>query len=180
VQASANFVFGVKMHHLAQENNNVYRSCMDQHISRLGTGSNCLFTIGEIDCRPDEGIWNAVKRHKKNMEEVIHATVSGYINYIKNRLITKEVKWVIIQGVPAPGYSLHSKILLEEEKMFLKMIKCVNEKLQLESTQAGFAFFDVYAATVGQNGFGNKIWHIDEYHLKPTIYDNLDKWLILQ
>jgi len=58
------------------------------------------------------------------------------------------------------------------------MIRKVNTKLQELTLSHGWNFLDVYSATLGDDGKSNNKYHIDTIHLKPSFYQEADKWLI--
>jgi len=137
-----------------------------------------MFTIGEIDTRPDEGIWQVHLKKEKNLDEIIDNTVGGYIDFLYENLKDKQLSSITIQGIPAPAYPLKDDKDPKDEVGFLAMIKQVNEKLKELTIQKGWNFLDVYNATVGEDGKSNKKWHIDGYHLQPIFYTEAEKWLV--
>jgi hypothetical protein len=138
-----------------------------------------MFTIGEIDTRPDEGIWQVHLKKEKPVDEIINDTVGGYIEFLYENLKDKDLSSITIQGIPAPAYELTGDKDPKDEKGFLEMIKKVNDKLKELTLQKDWNFLDVYSATVGEDGKSNKKWHIDGYHLSPVFYPSeADKWLV--
>ena len=169
-KAKSNIILGIKMYHLSDENSNFFKSILQEHLNSI---NNChiLFTIGEIDCRPTEGIWESVKRKKLNLKKTIQSTVNGYINFLSTNLKDKNLLSITIQGIPAPNYTV-------KDNSFLEMIKQVNEELKTLTLNMNWNFLDVYSATVDEDGKSNKKWHIDGHHLSPIFYRQADKYLI--
>lgn len=54
---------GIKAFHLAQSEKNKYKSLFNHHFISIPPQSNVFVSIGEIDCRPDEGIIEASKKN---------------------------------------------------------------------------------------------------------------------
>jgi len=172
------FIMGVKMQHLSKfdiSNNSI---CFKEHIKIIPDFSDILITIGEIDCRPNEGIWKYFLAHDITIEEIIENTVSNYMEFLLDCLREKFFYSITIQGIMAPGYVLIDSNDPQDEIGFLNMIKKVNERLKYFSLENKWNFLDVYSATVGNNGKSNMQWHIDDYHLKPSFYTESNKWLI--
>ncbi|MDB9789331.1 hypothetical protein OAB86_02415 [Gammaproteobacteria bacterium] len=171
------FVMGVQMNHLSNPETSHRAQCVREYLSNI-RGGLVLFTIGEIDTRPDEGIW---KYHKKSNEElttIIERTVSGYIDFIRSALSTNAKINCIIQGVPAPNYLNNFEI--EDTDQFLKMITLTNNTLREKAISAGFSFLDVYSPTKDEKGVSNGKFNIDNYHLSPLFYSLFDHYLVDQ
>ena len=168
---------GCKMFHLASQYRTVYQEAVEAHLASITPGNNLMFAIGEIDCRPEEGIWPAAKKSGKDVQELVQETVDGYLAFIREALAQYPFNSITIQGVPAPGYQLTEKRDPGDVPGFLQMIKAVNDRLKAGSLAQGWKFLDVYAATVNESGTGNGLWHLDGWHLKPTFYQQADRWL---
>lgn len=177
-RAQAAFVIGCKMFHLASQYRTVYQEAVEAHLASITPGNALMFAIGEIDCRPEEGIWPAAKKSGKDVQELVQETVDGYLAFIREAIAQHSFNSITIQGVPAPGYELTEKRDPGDTPGFLQMIKAVNERLKVGSLAQGWRFLDVYAATVNESGTGNGQWHLDGWHLKPAFYQQADRWLV--
>lgn len=177
-RAQAAFVMGCKMFHLASQSRTVYQEAIETHLATLDPNAWLMFAIGEIDCRPEEGIWPTARKPGKNIDQVIHGTVDGYLAFISESTKKYKLEKIIIQGVPAPGYALTEKRNPGDIPGFLQMIRAVNERLKARCLAQGWKFLDVYAATVSESGTGNGKWHLDGWHLKPSFYQVADQYLI--
>ncbi len=173
------FVMGVKMFHFLSEDN-PYSWCVFEHLKKINETKNSqlMFTIGEIDTRPTEGIWQNSFHKGIHYKEVVDRTVDGYIARLKQALPIMKVLSVIIQGIPAPGYQLEGDKNPGDKHQFLEMVQYTNKRMKIKSLEAGLYFLDVYSATVGTDFRSNGHWHIDGYHLTPMFYTEADKWLI--
>lgn len=149
-------IMGIKMWHLGGLESGFFRTCIKERLSNLPRGSDVLFVMGEIDCRPDEGIWSVYKKGNRNISNIIEATVSGYIGWLSEH--TKDLS-VRVSGVPYPGY--------EAETEFVDMIKSVNSVLKQKTLENGWKFLDVFRETTE--------WHLDmdKNHLKPEFYQTV-------
>ena len=174
----SNFILGVKMHYLATPSISFHAKCLVENINALEENSDVMFTIGEIDTRPDGGIWKAHTKKGIELDKVIKDTIHGYIDFLYDNLKDKKLKTVTIQGIPAPNYKLIGDKDPIDKEGFLNMIKTVNETLKKYTLEKDWRFLDVYNATLGEDGKSNKKWHIDAYHLKPQFYLGVNEWLI--
>ncbi len=172
VKMVSHFIMGVKMWHLARSSDDFHPQMVKLNIERLPENSDLMFCIGEIDCRPNEGIWKVALTKGYGTTQIIEPTVTGYLNRISEFLCGRKWGRIFIQGVPAPNYPLEGYRDPGNKQGFLKMIAEVNSLLKIKTTEQGWHFIDVYGATLGEGGISNKKWHIDQYHLKPNFYNN--------
>ena len=73
-QPENRFVIGLKMHHLANPKASYHALIVQEHFAQLSQKNDwcaLLFCIGEIDCRPNEGIWHVINTRVKQADEVI-------------------------------------------------------------------------------------------------------------
>lgn len=177
-RCNTNFILGIKMHHLVDEDYSYHSSCLNEYLKQIPLKSDLLFTIGEIDTRPDEGIWQVNIKKKINLNKIIKDTINGYIDFLFKELSCRQMNMIIIQGIPAPNYNLESEKDIKDEIPFLNMIKKVNELLKEITLKKEWYFLDIYSATVGCDGKSNGKWHLDTNHIQPQFYTQADKWLI--
>lgn len=177
--AQSHFVTGIKMWHLSQPKENSYKAAVRCHYESIHNTDTVVFSIGEIDCRPNEGIWKASEQGKASTtNSIILDTVKGYIAFIADLSKNREIRNIIIQGVPAPGYALTDKHDPVNKEAFLLMIKDINNLLKTASLDAGFQFLDIYSATANDELVSNQQWHLDGFHLKPSFYQQAQEWLV--
>lgn len=170
-------VIGVKMYHLSNPSSSYHESIFRAQLQRLLSKDNILFAVGEIDTRPDEGIWKNSYRINIPYEKVVESTVDGYIDYIRRNTFECAGN-IIIQGVPAPAYGLKDMMSSSEEDFFLQMIYCTNERLKEKSLANNMWFIDIYAATVNKERRNNGLWSLDGYHVSPAFYAQMDQWIV--
>lgn len=176
VRGQSYLALGVKMHHLAWPGINQKRYVAD-FLQAVDGKAPILLTIGEIDCRPDEGIWKAWRVGTTPLEDIIAGTVDGYLGWLDTQFAEVAHGAVIVQGIPAPGYALTGEKDPVDVPGFLAMIRAVNVRLKSGVTARGWYFLDVYAATVNESGVGNGQWHLDQFHLQPGFYAQAQRWL---
>lgn len=174
-KACARFVMGIQMHHLAQAGSNVYKERVLSHLRDMRDGP-LLIAIGEIDCRPVEGMWRAAARGDVPLDQMMESTVNGYFSFLDQALRQRTWPSITIQGVPAPGYDLTDRRDPGDKPGFIEMIRRVNTLLAAGARQRQWHFLDIHAATARQDGLGNGLWHLDRYHLSPSYYQHAMQW----
>ena len=160
VRAQPRLVQGVKMHHLGSDALNGWQAAIRQQLQSVSADSHLMFTIGEIDCRPDEGIWKAHKAGKGALAYLMRNTVDRYLAWLASAVASCPVRSITLQGVPEPRHTP------AERELFLAMVADVNARLRSGCAERGWNFLDVHAATAGAGGK----WHLDEFHLTPAFY----------
>ena len=160
-------ILGCKQWHLGNDEQNRYKFKFENIFRSIPKASLVLLSVGEIDCRIDEGlIKHSENSSKVNLEELIHNTVTNYINYVTN--LNKEFNHkIIIQGVPCPNIEFKKYDVASIEKL-AEVIKIFNRTLNELSKQRKFNFLDLYSLTNDGEGFSNGLWHIDTHHVSPS------------
>jgi len=166
---------GCMQWHLGNSIQNKFKVKFESIIKSLSNQSDVLLTIGEIDCRLDNGIIkHKSKFPEKNMTELITNTIENYLNYI-HKINSYYKHKIIIQGVPSPN--VETKNISKQKIMeLIYLIRDFNIILKKKSAELGFGFLDVYKITNRGDGFSNKIWHLDATHLSPE--GILEAWRI--
>lgn len=175
-KARSRFVMGIQMHHLAQAGENIYKQRVLSHLQAITKGP-LLLAIGEIDCRPIEGMWRAAMRSGVALDSLVASTVGGYFAFLDQALGQRAWPSITLQGVPAPGYDLTDSRDPGDTQGFIEMIRKVNALLQAGARQRSWHFLDVHAATSSTDGLGNGEWHLDRYHLSPVFYQHAMRWI---
>ncbi len=175
--AHSRLIAGIKMWHVGQAQKNEHRACLAEQFTDLPTGEDLLICIGEIDCRPDEGIWVARRKRGGALNDFVANTVAVYLRVLAELVPVCRPASVTIQGIPAPAYLASVNHSFEEVTEFLSMIAAVNRFLEDGALANGWNFLDVYAATRGEDGVSHRHWHLDGSHLKPGFYRCAEQWL---
>ncbi|MBU3587816.1 tetratricopeptide repeat protein [Polynucleobacter sp. 31A-FELB] len=167
MQCQSLWIPGCKQWHLGNTQPNQYKAAVINHFRSLPKSSTVLMAIGEIDCRPDEGI---VKFMYNNPEMAIDAIVNETINNYLNWLVqanTEMQHQIIVSGVPASNIDFN-KLEFISKLGFAELLSTFNEVLKSESQKRGFKFLDIFSMTNFGDGVSNGKWHIDEFHLSPA------------
>lgn len=164
-------VVGLKMHHVSSGEKSHRKFLFEKNLIIIPDRSIVVLAVGEIDCRPNEGIWRNSYDKNIDYKSVVERTVNNFIYYInQSPAIRSKSHKYILQGVPAPKYIRGE--LTDEIKSFLSMIKYFNYYLHSLCKKYKYGFIDVYNATANNNGLSNELWHLDNHHLSPAIYRN--------
>jgi tetratricopeptide (TPR) repeat protein len=171
VRGRSRLVKGVKMYHLATPADNGAKAALRAQLRAMPAQADLLVTVGEIDCRPDEGMWVAQRKGQVPLEHVVDSTVDGYLGWLERELASMPLRTVTLQGVPAPTRAP------PERAPFLRMVHAANARLRAGCAARRWHFLDVHAATADSEGAANARWHLDAVHLRPGFYMQADTYL---
>ena len=161
------WIWGCKQWHLGNSDKNKFKYKFERIIHTLPSSSEILLSIGEIDCRYDEGILKYIKKNPmKKKEMLINTTIKNYLNYISKKITPYSHK-ITIQGIPCPNIN-KTEINKKELVELVNLIKIFNEELKKNSILNGFGFIDLNQLTNNGVGFSNGDWHADTYHITPA------------
>lgn len=167
MRCKAELIMGIKQWHLGIDKPNRFKHKFESIIARIPANSTILLSVGEIDCRHDEGILRALRKSpEKSLIEMVQATVDSYISYVA-RATTRGGHKMIISGVPCPNIQLNKLDKVDADQL-IQLIRTFNTTLMHRVLSAGMDFLDVYALTDRGDGIANGQMHIDEFHLLPT------------
>lgn len=165
----SHMIIGCKAWHLADPKVNYFQRAYWTIAGGLPEGANLLVTIGEIDCRMDEGMF---PRHKKTgapLDDIIASTAGGLVNFVAT-LAAEKGQRANICGVPAPHHARSSETAMSDSDLgaYLDMIRRFNVAVAELANKHGCGFVDLYAMTVGEAGTATGDQHIDRTHLYPS------------
>jgi tetratricopeptide (TPR) repeat protein len=161
------WIVGCKQWHLGNILENKYKHKFHKIIQCIPSSSNILLSIGEIDCRLDDGILIHIKKYPtKSRSELINSTINDYLKYIFKLIFQFSYK-VTIQGVPCPNISIDNQNK-EEISVLVDLIKEFNIILKNQAHFYKFNFLNIHKLTDRGDGFSNEKWHLDQYHLSPA------------
>ena len=161
------WIAGCKQWHLGKSSRNQYKEQFERVLYSLPYESTILLSIGEIDCRADDGILKHTKKYPStNLPSLIESTIEHYLTYVYN-ITNIKANHVVIQGVPCPNID-PAKVEEKDISILVDLIKYFNYELRNKSKKKGFEFLDLHTLTDRGDGYSNGIWHIDEYHLSPA------------
>jgi hypothetical protein len=162
-----NWIPGCKQWHLGNANRNQYKEQFEKVFLSIPSESTILLSIGEIDCRIDDGLLKHIKKYPStNLSALIESTIENYLTYVYNVTIINSNN-VVIQGVPCPNIDPLS-VGSYDLSILINLINQFNYELRVKSKKFGFEFLDLHTLTDRGDGYSNGIWHIDEYHLSPA------------
>ncbi len=161
----SHLIMGCKAWHLAQSGMNQFKASFDCAIQQLPHGATAIISIGEIDCRPDEGIFPAHKKYQTDLKSSIESLANDFVEHVVNKAGERELK-LIFYGVPAPHSSL-SHLSCHDRQTFLQAVELFNSSLAKSAASAHCRFIDVYRQTVTEDGVAHGRHHIDAFHLSP-------------
>lgn len=164
-------ILGCKAWHLADPRANYFQRAFKAIVRGLPDNANVLVTIGEIDCRPNEGIYPLHKKRRIDAAELIDNTVTGFVDFVTESAAGKNLQMNFC-GVPAPHRDRFSRLPLPESEVFdyLDVVAGFSRKLDRTSTDRGCGFLDLYKMTVGDDGTSDGRFHIDDTHLLPQAF----------
>lgn len=178
VRVQAMPVRGIKMFHLGSGTPAKYRSYMKLRLKQVPQDSDVLLSVGEIDCRPNEGIFHAARKAPKvPIGEVLSNTVSAFMLFMAQAFRDAEIesRRITLLGVPNPRYDVLARLPAgATETEFREFITLVNETIKREAHALGWAFLDSHAATSDSNAATGEDYWLDEIHFSPTFYNFAD------
>ncbi|TAN76374.1 MAG: tetratricopeptide repeat protein [Gallionella sp.] len=160
------WIEGCKQWHLGNGESNPYKDQFNSMMESIPHHATILMCIGEIDCRPDEGILKALKKYPgKTVEDIALATATAYLKYV-SRVAAARSQKIIIGGVPATNLP-SADFTGEELEQLAGLLDSFNRALREHSLKAGMDFLDVFAMTGSGGGISDGRWHLDSTHLRP-------------
>jgi tetratricopeptide (TPR) repeat protein len=166
LDCSTHWILGCKQWHLANPHSNRYKRRFEHLLAALPPRSTVLLTIGEIDCRSDEGILKAWRDAPfTSLETRCNDISRDFLAYAAG-IAGRHGHTLIASAVPAPN--LRPGALPPEEMVLLaKVVRLFNAALRSNAAAAGIDLADVYTLTANADGMANGSWHLDEHHLRP-------------
>ena len=160
------WIWGCKQFHIGNQQDNKFKYKLDKLFSSLPPASSVLLSIGEIDCRLDDGIIPHCKKNpEKKIQHVVSTTIDDYLDYILEKSSAYLHK-VTIQGIPCPNVD-RGDFENQEIEELIELIQKFNGELKAKSISYGLGFLNLSTITNDSNGFSNGLWHADAYHITP-------------
>ena len=167
-------VFGAKAFHFSDNSNNKFNAITRAQFDSIPDGSTIFLSFGEIDCRHDEGFIAASTKLNLSIENLVSKTVKRYHNWFFEQNQSKNHK-IFVFNVPAPIYRQNIGAQLNKKRA--KTVSLFNDALVQYLPDYNFEIIDVFKFTVGDNGFSNGSFHIDDYHLSLNSISEIEKQL---
>jgi hypothetical protein len=173
-QVRSHYVPGVKLWHVVQEPPPKYRTGMENTVaSTAATASDAfaVFSVGEIDCRPNAGFYNAIRRGEYALT-AIPPLVERYLDRLEVWRGLGLAR-VGIWGIPAPRENVLDQAGADKA-LVRDIIATVSDTLKQGAATRDFVYFDLHALT-GRNGFATGGHHIDHAHVGSHVLGALAK-----
>lgn len=161
------WISGCKQWHLGNEQMNKFKRRFTALLAQLPPQSTILLCIGEIDCRPDEGILKAWRASPgKTLGDVAQATAEGYLRFV-DLTARPYGHRLIISGIPCTNLDLE-KLPEGTGEQLVAVIRSLNASLRTLTHAYGMDFLDVFALSDRGDGIADGSRHLDRYHLHPA------------
>ncbi|NVZ10113.1 tetratricopeptide repeat protein [Allochromatium humboldtianum] len=177
-QIISKWIGGCKQWHLAVEKNNKHKVYFENVLKNLPCSSVVMISVGEIDCRINEGIIAASKKYPNlSLESIATSTVTQFMDYL-DKISSRYGLKIILSGVPAVN-SANIHFSRDDLDKLAYVIGLVNSLMCKLSENYGFDFLDLYSMTHSESGVSGGSFHIDSVHLVPAaIIEAFEKNLI--
>ncbi|GGI72128.1 hypothetical protein GCM10009332_06920 [Shewanella gelidii] len=170
------FIMGAKVIHFVKEEENKYQVSLVSLLRDLPRGSKVVIGFGEIDCRPDEGIYPYSLKSQRDYKTVINDMLTKYIEALRSIADSFEIE-IILYGVPAPHPQSIETLDEPKQQGFIDIIDYYNQVLREICRGQKMTLLDVYSLT-NAAGKSNLQYHIDDHHLSPKtvpiLFSNLN------
>ena len=162
-------VRGCKAYHLANEENNEYKSSFVSALAALPHGSLVILAFGEIDCRIDQGIFTAYKSKGIDYKESLPRYLHDYVTYCLS-IAEKHNHRVIFSGVPPLSKNFGTHIDHTDQALLHSIILTFNNVLKQCCLDHSVSFLDVFNAACDEHGFRKSEYDLDGIHLHPQVF----------
>lgn len=179
VQASAKPIRGIKMFHLGNDAPPKWKTYFSEKLNTLPDGCGLVLAIGEIDCRPEEGIFPTAHQRGQSCAGLLEKTVREFVEFVSGELrrLDKQPSSITLMGTPFPAYDPEGRLPANTTKdAFVQFIADANRTMRHQALNAGWDFLDVYCATKDSAKAADSPLRIDETHLSPAFYSQAERW----
>ena len=160
--------FGAKAYHFSKPQENSFKSITRRNLDAIPDSSLVLISIGEIDCRINEGFILASQKTGTALSELVQKTVLGYVKWFLNANVSNNHRYIFF-NIPAPCY--RKEITLNDNQDTANVVRLFNEILKKNLEEYSYDLIDVYGPTKAENSFSNGLYHCDNVHLDCRILD---------
>ena len=158
--------FGTKAYHFAKQQENSFKVITRRNLDKIPNNSVVLISIGEIDCRANEGLIQAAQKTGEPLEKLIQETVGGYITWFLAANEKNKHRYNFL-NVPAPVYKIQHT--LSANQQVANVIRVFNKTLRKTLSDHYLELIDVYQPTANKTYFSNNRYHCDAIHLDKRI-----------
>ena len=168
--------FGAKAHHFSKKSDDAYKAITMMTLASIPKGSEVFISFGEIDCRPNEGFISAATKLDQPLEDLIASTVEGYLQWFvqQNRTLRHRMYFL---NVPAPIYNQRYSSTTNAD--VARVVSLFNSQVKKQVAHYELRTIDIFRFTLGQDGFSNGQFHIDQHHLGAKAIPEIERQLAL-
>ena len=166
--------FGAKAYHFSRKTDDQFKAITRANFISVPKKSNLFISFGEIDCRPNEGFISAASKLNQPVGAIIDETALGYVKWFVE-LNRDQNHSLFFLNVPAPVYD--KKYNTKMNAAVANTVASFNSILNNYVFQHGFNLIDVFKFTVGEGGFSNELFHIDNKHLDARAIPKIEQQL---
>jgi len=128
------------------------------NIKKNNMGKYILISVGEIDCRNNEGILVYHNKSGLSLKDIINNTVGNYVNFLNDVFKNIGNLKIFLCNIPYPNE-------IYKDSKIIKIINLYNETLKIYIKDTNFEILDLYLVTKNNNSF-----YIDNNHLSFNLY----------
>ena len=115
-----------------------------------------IISVGEIDCRSNEGILVYHNKSGKSIEDIIVNTVKNYVEFLTSLFKKNNNLHIFLCNVPYPK---------NRDDKIIQIIDLFNKTLDFYISNTSFKLLDIHSLTRKDN-----LFYIDNHHLSFDIY----------
>ena len=167
-QVTPRITFGAKAYHFSKPEGSSFKSITRRNLDAIPDSSLVLISIGEIDCRINEGFILASQKTGIALSELVQKTVLGYVKWFLNANVSNNHRYTFF-NVPAPCY--RKEITLNANQDTANVVRLFNEILRKNLEEYSYDLINVYGPTKAENSFSHGLYHCDNVHLDCRILD---------
>lgn len=161
--------FGAKAFHFTTDYQNKFKAITRLNFNAIPDGSTVFLSFGEIDCRHDEGFIKHAHNFS-NLQELIGCIVEKFVHWFTKLNQIKNHKLFFFL-VPAPIY--REDFTHQTNILTSNIVRVYNLNLIKLCENHDLGYIDTYVHTNNGSGFSNQKHHIDEFHLSPSVLNEL-------
>ncbi len=163
------YVLGCKAWHYAAPGPNGYKAAVQRIAGTLAASSQVIVSAGDIDCRWRSGLFNLHRKTGADLGRAIATTAAGYLDFVQ-AAFGPGGHTVSILTPPAPRIdSLPWD--RSDQTLVATIIAGFQDELRAAASARGLPLIDLYRLSVGADGWSNRRFHVDTYHLNARALD---------
>jgi len=163
------YVLGCKAWHYAAPGPNGYKAAVQRIAGALPASSQVIISAGDIDCRWRSGFFNLHRKTGAGLGRAIATTVAGYLDFVQ-AAFGPGGHAVSILTPPAPCIDTLPWDP-SDQTVVATIIAGFQDELHSAASARGLPLIDVYRLSAGPDGWSNRRFHVDTYHLDARALD---------